>query len=106
MSFVLRQIHPPGKTARADEATLEALTLATLTSEVVKGHYLQWSDPDAKGGRGDERWTGDIKKAKHFATFAEAMDCWTAQSTKRPYRPDGRPNKPLTAFSISVEEVT
>lgn len=105
MPYVLRQINPPGKSARADEATAVALTSAALRNEVEIGRYLEWSDPDAKHGRGDDRWTADIKKAKKFPSFHAAMACWTAQSTKRPFRPDGRPNKPLTAFSVTVEQV-
>lgn len=105
MPYVLRQISPPGKSARADEATAVALASAAVRGEVEIGRYLEWSDPDAKGGRGDEGWTTDVNKAKKFPSFHAAMACWTAQSKKVPFRPDGRPNKPLTAFSVTVEQI-
>jgi hypothetical protein len=103
--FVLRQIRPPGKSALAHEATAVALTAAARTNSVIYGAYLEWSDPDADNGWGDERWTSDLAKAKRFKDFIEAMNCWKAQSTVRPLRPDGRPNRPLTAFSVSPEYI-
>jgi hypothetical protein len=105
MSWVLRQIAPPGKSALADEATALALAQAAVTSSIQYGPYLQWSDPDARGGKGAERWTDDVAKAKKFGSFLEAMECWKAQSTVRPLRPDGRPNRPLTAFSVTPQQL-
>jgi hypothetical protein len=104
MKYVLRQIKPPGKSALASQATLEALAEATLTNSVEYGEYLEWSDPDADNGLGAERWTDDITKARTFAKFADAMECWMAQSTVRPLRPDRHPNRPLTAWSVTVEK--
>lgn len=105
MKYVLRQISPVGKSALADEATAVALAVAAVSNSVVVGKYLEWSDPNAKRGMGDERWTGDVSKAKQFGSFSEAMECWKAESTIRPIRPDGKPNRPLTAYSITVEKV-
>ena len=105
MNFVLRQIHPRGMSALADEATTEALMGAYARDEVVHGDYLEWSDPNAKFGMGDEQWTTDLAKAKRFPTFTAAMECWKAQSTLAPMRPDGKPNRPLTAWSVTVQEV-
>jgi hypothetical protein len=105
MPYVLRQISPPGKSALADEATAAALAVAAFDDNVVKGQYLEWSNPNAKHGMGDELWTGDLKRAKKFETFEAAMECWRAQSTNRPWRPDGKANRPLTAFSVTVEQV-
>jgi hypothetical protein len=104
MSYVIRQIHPPGKSARADEANTVALTKAAALGELVYGDYLEWSDPNANWGRGDDRWTHDLAKAKRFASFEEASKCWKAQSTIRPYRDDGKPNRPMTAYSVSIEQ--
>ena len=105
MSFVLRLIHPTGKSALADEATAAALGVAATRNEIELGDYLEWSDPDGLKGRGDDRWTDDIAKAKRFPTFAAAMECWKAQSRLRPLRPDGKPNRPMTAYSVTVQEV-
>src|SRR5262245_63041462 len=105
MAFVIRQIHPPNLSARADEATAVALASAAIVNAVVKGDYLEWSDPDARGGRGDDRWTSDLAKAKRFPSHEAAWMCWKAQSTRRPLRPDGKPNRPMTAYSVTIEEV-
>jgi hypothetical protein len=103
--FVLRQIAPPGKSALASEATALALTIAATQNAVVEGDYLEWSDPDAKDGFGDDRWTPDLAKAKKFATFTDAMECWKAQSRIRPIRDDGKPNRPLTAYSVMPQRI-
>ena len=105
MSYVLRKISPPGKSAMAHEATAVALTIASLNDSVQHGAYLEWSDPDANNGMGADRWTNDINKAKKFATVRDAMECWRAQSRVRPMRPDFEPNRPLTAWSVTLEEV-
>jgi hypothetical protein len=104
MSFyVLCAASLPGKSALAHEATAAALAVAAAAGDIVTGPYLEWSDPDANNGMGAERWTDDIEKAKRFASFSEAMNCWKAQSSVRPFRSDGRPNRPLTAFSVSPQ---
>jgi hypothetical protein len=105
MPFVIRQIAPPGKSARADEASAVALTSALLSGHKVEGDYLAWYDVEAYGGRGADRWTADVSKAIRFPTFEAAMELWRTQSKRRPYRPDGKPNRPLTAYSITVEQV-
>jgi hypothetical protein len=89
MSYVIRQIHPPGKSALADEATAVALASAAISNQIEYGDYLEWSDPDALDGRGDDRWTSDLAKAKRFPSFAAACECWKA----------------LIAYSITIEKV-
>lgn len=104
--FVIRQIHPLGRSAHADDATAFALTSAAIRGEVVTGKYLEWSDPDGRNGLGDDRWTTDSAKAKRFATHGAAWECWRAQSRTRPVRPDGKANRPMTAYSVTIEEVS
>jgi len=41
--------------------------------------------------------------AMKFATVAEAWDYWRQQSPDLPLRPDGQPNRPLTALTVAVE---
>jgi hypothetical protein len=38
-----------------------------------------------------------------FETRADALRFWNRQSRIMPLRPDGQPNKPLTALTICVE---
>jgi len=33
------------------------------------------------------------------------MLAWMTQSTSKPLRPDGKPNRPLTAYSVAAVEV-
>lgn len=105
MSYVICQARPAGKSARADQATTVALVKAMLDESLIDGPYLEWSDPDAKDGFGDDRWTNDLARAKRFATFSDAAECWKAQSKVRPIRDDGKPNRPMTAYSVSIKQV-
>lgn len=67
------------------------------------GHgYLKAYDPEAHDGRGEAIFTGDPGEALRFEP-GMAFVCWTLIPKSRPLRPDGRPNKPLTAFSVSIE---
>ena len=71
----------------------------------VLGNYLQDYDPEDHDGRGDATFTPDVAKAMKFDSFIAAMECWSKQSKTRPLRPDGKPNKPLTAFSVSPKKI-
>jgi hypothetical protein len=48
--------------------------------------------------------TGPIGAAKRM-TFVEAHALWTAVSKEKPVREDGQPNRPLTAFNVSIERI-
>lgn len=50
-------------------------------------------------------WTDDIDKALKFDSFKDAVATWQTQSTKVPLRPDGEPNRPLTAYTVSPVKV-
>jgi hypothetical protein len=50
--------------------------------------------------------TDDPAKAARFATATEAWAEWTRVSTTNPTRPDGRPNRPLTAFTVEISTVS
>ena len=68
------------------------------------GKYLAEFDPDFGAGRGLVRWTADKTRALRFADIADAFACWKRPSTVVPLRPDGKPNRPLTAYTITFEE--
>lgn len=105
MKYVIRQIHPPGKSALAHEATAVALVQTLTQGGPEYGDYLEWFDVNAKKGFGDDRWTDEVKKAMKFETFMDAATAWKTQSKKRPFRDDGKPNRPLTAYSVTIESV-
>jgi hypothetical protein len=69
------------------------------------GDYLVWYDVDANEGRGDAGFSPDKDKALRFPDAFKALQVWKMQSTVRPLREDGKPNRPLTAYSIMTEEV-
>jgi hypothetical protein len=71
----------------------------------VAGEWLESYDPDANEGRGYAEFTRDPARALSFESMADAWACWNQQSRVRPLREDGQPNKPLTAFTITVENL-
>lgn len=67
--------------------------------------YLKSYDVNANDGRGADEWTMIKAEALRFDDFMAAMAAWKTQSTVRPIRPDGRPNRPLTAYTVTFEQV-
>lgn len=62
--------------------------------------WLKTYDADRYEGRGFVE-VGSAAEAIGFEDFAEAMACYRRQSRTRPYRDDGLPNTPLTAFTVA-----
>src|SRR5262245_45073636 len=62
--------------------------------------WLKSYDVDAHGGQGEITCTGKQKKALRFASHAHAMRAWRMQSTVKPLRADGKPNRPLSGFTV------
>jgi hypothetical protein len=72
----------------------------------MDGLYLKGYIPDTDAeGRGDITVTSDLREAKQFRDIAEAWEFWKQQSKVYPIRPDGKPNRPLTAWTITFEVV-
>jgi hypothetical protein len=76
------------------------------------GQYLVEYDPDRSGHDPEGRpmlahvvTTPHVADARTFPTAVEAWACWRQQSSRWPTRPDGLPNRPLTAFTIEVESL-
>jgi hypothetical protein len=70
-----------------------------------KHRFLRSYDPDAHGGRGYIETTYTLKLAMRFDSPMEPFELWKKQSTVLPLRPDGKPNRPLTAFSMTTMAV-
>lgn len=68
-----------------------------------EGPFVARVDVDARGGRGEVDLTTDPARALTWPSMRDALDAYGQQSTVQPTRPDGRPNKPLTAYSVTVE---
>lgn len=67
--------------------------------------YLSLYDPEGLGGKGLIRMTPERAKAVRFRDLEHAMSAWRMTSRTRPLRPDGKPNRPLTAYSVTFETV-
>jgi hypothetical protein len=79
---------------------------------VDTGLYLQSFDPDfvpppeaPRYPNGLALWTDNIEEALTFASPAGAFACRQQQSNWYPFRPDGEPNRPLTALTLLLKPV-
>lgn len=70
------------------------------------GMWLHRYDPDAFDGRGQIVFTPLKSEAQRFPSMIEAMACWKQPSTRVPLRDDGKPNRPLTAFTVIPHAIT
>lgn len=64
-----------------------------------RGSFVASYDPSAFGGRGDLELTKDWSRARLFPTRREAWEYWQQSYGERP---DGKPNRPLTAFTCTI----
>lgn len=71
----------------------------------VAGQYVESFSHDVNGWRGVGTFTADRRKAMQFITFDEAWEFWGRRSRGYPTRPDGKPNRPLTAYSVVIEDI-
>jgi len=71
------------------------------TEDLPVGAYLASYNPEGDGGNGVAIWTRDPAQAMTFATGEAATACYRAVPLNRPLRSDGRPNRPLTQFTVA-----
>lgn len=104
--FVIQQVAPSRIPARRLSpgyvATAADFVAAAIDDAIIHGLFLADSNPNLFGLHGAQAWSTDIEDALTFATREEAFACWQAQSETLPKRPDGKPNRPLTAYSVSI----
>jgi hypothetical protein len=81
---------------------IKIVGLATGHESRFDGTFVRRFDPDARDGIGELFVTRHIGEARHFPDPTEALELWRAQSTVRPIRHDGKPNRPLTAFTVEL----
>jgi hypothetical protein len=67
--------------------------------------WLLSYDPDGRRGMGSIHFTDSVDEAKRYDSAHAVLEEWRRQSGVRPMRPDGKPNRPLTAYSISPQRV-
>lgn len=68
----------------------------------INGEYLKSYDPEAFDGRGDVVFTANIAEAMRFDSYMAAMAFARRVPACRPLRGDGKPNMPLTAFTLEI----
>lgn len=86
-------------------SVIVAVGFANGTPCPHEGQYLRTFDFDAFNGGGYGTFTWDARKAMRFATKGNAMEYWRTVSKVKPTRPDGQPNRPLTALSVEIKEL-
>ena len=69
------------------------------------GQFLESFDFEDGNGVGFGEFTTDIKRAKKFADKVEAYRFYHTVPKCKPRRNDGRPNRPLTALSVELQEI-
>jgi hypothetical protein len=72
---------------------------------VIDGEYVKSYDPDAHNGRGDATFTKNIAEAMTFADMRSAAAFAMRVPAERPIRADGKPNRPLLAFTLDFKNV-
>lgn len=80
----------------------------------IAGPYVDLSIPegswlasyhDTPCGRGHATWTLDQKEALTFPSFLQAFEFYRQRSIAVPTRDDGKPNRPLTGFTVMFEKL-
>ncbi len=71
--------------------------------DVEQWRWLQSYDPEAHTGRGAVLFTNDVSEAITFADQRAAMACYLQVPKNHPVRADGRPNRPLTAYTVMID---
>jgi hypothetical protein len=86
-------------------AVIRIIERADSSDSPEAGQYVVVFDHDAHAGRGTGMFSRDVAHALRFNTKADAIEFWNRASRLRPLRPDGEPNKPMTAYTVEIEEV-
>lgn len=76
---------------------------ASGTPSEFDGRYLKAFDADLNYCNGHIEVTADKREALRFANGGAALECWKRQSRTHPLRPDGEPNRPLTAYTVTFK---
>lgn len=83
---------------------IRAVMFANGTPCPHAGQFLKGANFEAFNGQGHMTFTEDITQALKFSNVGAAMAFWATTSKGHPRRPDGKPNRPLTALTIEIED--
>lgn len=90
--------HPTSVEEKAD------MVVGVARGNRVLGPYIKDCDVEAHDGLGEAWFTNNKAEARSFADLVEATEFWRRQSTTKPLRDDGEPNRPLTAYNVTFEQ--
>jgi hypothetical protein len=86
---------------------IRAAGYADGTKSPYDGMFLAWFDPTADVGADVGGWTPDPTRAMTFGAADEAFVYWKSPLLNPDgtvmLRPDGKAERPLTAFNVSIE---
>lgn len=69
------------------------------------GCYVRQYTPDGYDGRGRMIATARRELARLYPDAVAAWADWRRVSATHPRRPDGKPNRPLTAYTVELVQV-
>jgi hypothetical protein len=78
---------------------IQLIELTNGASDPDQGMYVMSYEPAAFAGRGDVRTTPDKGRARRFTDAVAAAEYWRQSAG---IRPDGKPNRPLTAWTVEI----
>ncbi len=76
-----------------------------LGAEPRTGQYIKFFDVARHNGKDPFPMTDDVTQAAQWDDASTALAFWKTQSIVRPFRPDGKPNRPLTALSVELHKI-
>lgn len=88
--------------------TIQIIAIAGSYDVPSISRALQHSDlwieshQDTPDGRGETKFATSREKALQFNSIGEAFEFWRQISKGVPLRPDGKPNRPLTVFTVEI----
>jgi hypothetical protein len=68
-----------------------------------KWRWLKSYNPEAHAGRGAVKFTDDVDEAMTFPDRRSAFACYLQVPKNHPVRDDGKPNRPLTAYTVEID---
>lgn len=89
------------------EFVIRVICMADGEPGAYDGRFLEWYNPNLSPDDSVDMggFTPDISKAMKFPDAGAALACWNQERVIGSPRFDGRPNKPLTAFTVEVVRV-
>ena len=102
---------PLGGETTGDDCVIQVIGLINGGNTGYDGQFVVEYDPGRDGVEPLSgmpmlaylRTTPNVEEATRY-TSEDAFELWRSVDPRNPVRPDGRPNRPFTAFSISVSE--